>query len=183
VLERHRFPATIFAPTAWLGDRNRWDPEYDLELDLMSAEELVELRDRGFEIGSHGHRHIDFSRSTEAAVREDLRASMARLTELLGEQPRFLAHPYGRSSVSTRDAARDAGFAEAFALEWEDRAFARSRTPVFPRDTGWRFAFKASGRYAPLRRARAVEAVYGRLGRPLLRGRRERSDVAGYGNR
>ena len=115
-------------------------------------------------------------------MREDLRASMERLTELLGEQPRFLAHPYGRSSVSTRDAARDAGFAEAFALEWEDRAFARSRTPVFPRDTGWRFAFKASGRYAPLRRARAVEAVYGRLGRPLLRGRRERSDVAGHGN-
>ena len=163
VLERHGFPATVFAPTAWLGDRNRWDPECDLELDLMTGEELVELRDRGFEVGSHGHRHIDLSRATEEEIRDDLRASVSRIAELLGDPPRHLAYPYGRSGEAARRAVQDAGFKEAFALEWEDGPFARSRTPIFPRDSGWRFAFKASGRYAGFRRSRPVATGYARL--------------------
>jgi peptidoglycan/xylan/chitin deacetylase (PgdA/CDA1 family) len=174
VLERLGLPATVFAPTAWLGDRNRWDQhsELELELELMGDQELIELRERGFEIGSHGHRHIDLSRSSKQAVREDLGASVDRLTALLGRRPRFLAYPYGRSSHVARLAARDLGFDEAFALEWEDRPFARSRTPVFPSDVGWRFAFKSSGHYAPVRRARVVEATYARFFRPLRRARR-----------
>jgi peptidoglycan/xylan/chitin deacetylase (PgdA/CDA1 family) len=169
VLERHRLAAAVFAPTAWLGDRNRWDSADDLELDLMTADELVELRDRGFEIGSHGHRHIDLARASKETVREDLGASMTYLEELLGARPRFLAYPYGRSSAAAREEARALGFQEAFALEWEDQPLARSRTPVFPRDTGPRFAFKTSGIYAPLRRARVIEAAYARLVRPLRR--------------
>jgi len=167
VLERYGFPATVFAPTAWLGDRNRWDPEYDLELDVMSGEELAELAGRGFEVGSHGHRHIDLSRASDDEVREDLGASVARIGELLGRPPRFLSYPYGRSSDAARRAVHEAGFEEAFALEWEDRPLARSRTPIFPPDTGPRFAFKTSGRYAGFRRSRAVDVIYGRL-RPLL---------------
>jgi len=168
VLERHGFVATVFAPTAWLGDRNRWDPESDLELDLMSDEELVELSGRGFEVESHGHRHIDLSRASEREVREDLRLSVGRIEEMLGRPPRYLAYPYGRSSETARRAAREAGFAEAFALEWEDGPLSRSRTPIFPADVGWRFAFKASGRYAALRRSRPVAGGYERL-RPVLR--------------
>jgi peptidoglycan/xylan/chitin deacetylase (PgdA/CDA1 family) len=168
VLEHHGFPATVFAPTAWLGDRNRWDAADDLELDVMSGRELKELAERGFEVGSHGHRHIDLSAAEDDEAAEDVRASARRLTELLGHQPRYLAYPYGRSSEAARRAAREAGFEEAFALEWEDGPFARSRTPIFPRDAGWRFAFKASGRYAGFRRSRPVAATYGRL-RPLLR--------------
>ena len=92
---------------------------------------------------------------------------MSRLQTALGQAPRFLSWPYGRSSEAARSAAREAGFAEAFALEWEEAPFARSRTPIFPHDTGWRFAFKASGRYARLRRARIVKGAYARLIRPL----------------
>jgi peptidoglycan/xylan/chitin deacetylase (PgdA/CDA1 family) len=170
VLERHRFPATVFAPTAWLGDRNRWDAaREDLELELMSDSEIVELSQRGFEVGSHGHRHVDLSRASEEEVREDLRASVERISALLGRSPRYLAYPYGRASELARKAAADAGFEEAFALEWQDEPFARSRVPIFPHDRGWRFAFKASGRYAGLRRSRPVAAGYARLIRPLRR--------------
>ncbi len=168
VLERHGFGATVFAPTAWLGDRNRWDPESDLEVDLMTGEELVELSERGFAVESHGHRHIDLSRATEGEIREDVLASAGCIADLLGRPPRYLAYPYGRSSEVARRAVREAGFAEAFALEFQDVPFARSRTPIFPADSGWRFAFKASGRYAALRRSRPVAGTY-RLVRPLLR--------------
>src|SRR4051794_26912253 len=168
VLERHGFSATLFVATRWLGDRNRWDGEDHPELDLMTEKELVQLAGRGFEIASHGHCHIDMSTRSRDAVREDIQASIQRISGLLGAPPRHLSYPYGRSSEIAREVVRDCGFAEAFALEWEDRRFARSRTPVFPADTGWRFAFKSSGRYAPFRRSRPVVALYERA-RPLLR--------------
>jgi peptidoglycan/xylan/chitin deacetylase (PgdA/CDA1 family) len=174
VLERHGFSATVFVPTHWLGDRNRWDGEDLPDLELMTGPELVELAGRGFEIASHGHRHIDMSMQAVEAVREDVEASVARISELLGGPPRHLSYPYGRSSEAARDVVRDCGFAEAFALEWEDRRFARSRTPVFPGDTGWRFALKSSGAYAPLRRSRPVAGGY-RILKPLLRRRRRPS--------
>jgi len=168
VLERYGFSATLFMPTGWLGERNRWDGEDHPELDLMTEEELAELAGRGFEIASHGHRHIDMSSAGAERVREDVEASVQRLSALLGRPPLHLSYPYGRSSEAAREVVRDCGFAEAFALEWEDRPFARSRTPVFPADSGWRFALKSSGRYAPLRRSRPVTVAYERL-RPLLR--------------
>lgn len=169
VLERHQFPATVFVPTAWVGDRNRWDPVSGPELELMSAAELSELSERGFQVGSHGHRHIDLARASEQEIREDLASSVSRIAELLGAPPRFLAYPYGHSSQAARRIAGEIGFEEAFALEWEDRPYARSRTPIFPRDSGWRYAFKASGRYAGFRRSRPVSITYGRLVQPLLR--------------
>ena len=93
----------------------------------MTDAELVEMRERGFEIGSHGHRHVDLSHAGEQEVRDDLRASVSRLQTALGQAPRFLSWPYGRSSEVARSAAREAGFAEAFSLEWEEAPFARSR--------------------------------------------------------
>jgi peptidoglycan/xylan/chitin deacetylase (PgdA/CDA1 family) len=165
ILERHGFSATLFVPTRWLGDCNRWDGEDCPGLELMTEKELVQLAGRGFEIASHGHRHIDMSTATREAVREDIEASIQRISALLGAPPRHLSYPYGRNSEVAREVVRECGFAEAFALEWEDRRFARSRTPVFPADTGWRFAFKSSGRYAPLRRSRPVVAVYERVRR------------------
>jgi peptidoglycan/xylan/chitin deacetylase (PgdA/CDA1 family) len=169
VLERHGFPATVFVPTAWIGDRNGWDPPNELELELMSQAQLVELRRRGFEVGSHGHRHIDLSRVSEREVQEDLRASTERLASLLGHTPRYLAYPYGRAGAVARRAAAAAGFEEAFALEWEDRPMARARVPVFPHDRGARFALKSSGRYAAFRRSPPVAAAYAGVVRPLRR--------------
>lgn len=172
VLQQHRFPATVFVPTAWIGDRNRWDAaQPGVDRDLMSERELLELRELGFAVESHGHRHIDMSRASEQEVREDIASSVSRLRELLGEAPRFLAYPYGRSSAAARRIASETGFAEAFALEFEDAAFARSRTPIFPHDSGWRYALKSTGHYARFRRSRAVALPYARLVRPLRRRR------------
>ena len=169
ILQRHGFPATLFVPTGWVGDRNRWDGEDHPELDLLGDEGLVELSRRGFEIASHGHRHIDMSKADREEVREDVEASVAHLTGLFGSPPRHLSYPYGRSSERAREVVRDLGFAEAFALEWQDAPFARSRTPIFPADRGMRFAFKSSGRYASLRRSLPVRAAYAPL-RRLRRG-------------
>lgn len=37
VLEAHGFPATMFVPTRYIGDENRWNPPCPCGLDIMSA--------------------------------------------------------------------------------------------------------------------------------------------------
>jgi peptidoglycan/xylan/chitin deacetylase (PgdA/CDA1 family) len=172
ILRRHGFPATIFIPTKWIGKRNSWDPEEDLPLDIVSEQELLELREMGFEIGSHGHAHVDLSRATPGEAESDIRASVERLTEILGERPRYLSYPYGRSSEVARELAERAGFDAAFALGEEDHGrLAHERVSIYPFDRRSLFRFKTSGRYLRWRRSAIVASSYRRL-RPLLRGGR-----------
>jgi peptidoglycan/xylan/chitin deacetylase (PgdA/CDA1 family) len=169
ILREYEFPATVFVPSKWLGARNAWDPPYDLPLDIVSAEELLELRELGLEIGSHGHAHIDFSKASPAEAEADIRTSVERLTEILGEPPRHLSFPYGRSSEAARNAAAASGFREAFALGVGEGRFAQERVSIYPYDKYvlW-FAFKTSGRYTAWRKGRFVSSAYS-LVRPLVR--------------
>ena len=64
----------------------------------------------GFAIESHGHAHIDYARSEPAAVRDDVRASVERLGEILGRPPRYLAYPYGRATEAAADEAARSGY-------------------------------------------------------------------------
>lgn len=169
ILREYRFPATVFVPSKWLGARNKWDPPYDLPLDIVSPEELLELREMGLEIGSHGHAHIDFSKASPDEAEADIKTSVERLTEILGEPPHHLSFPYGRSSEAARNVAASAGFREAFALGMGEGRFAQERVSIYPYDKHvlW-FAFKTSGRYTAWRKGRFVSSAYS-LVRPLVR--------------
>ena len=174
ILERYGFPATVFVPTAWIGMRNGWDAPTTLPLDIMSADELVELRDRGFEVASHGHAHIDLGRVTPAVAEQDVATSVQQLTEILGSPPRHFAYPYGRSSKTARSAVARAGFELAFSLdrgEEDPSRLALPRTPIFPHDRRWLYGLKTSGRYRTIRYAPPVKRGYD-LVRPLIRGGR-----------
>jgi peptidoglycan/xylan/chitin deacetylase (PgdA/CDA1 family) len=174
ILERYGFPATVFVPTKWIGARNGWDPPSTLPLDIMAAEELLELRDRGFEVASHGHAHIDLGAASPAEADQDVATSVRELTEILGSPPRHFAYPYGKSSQAARDAVARAGFQLAFTLDRGAPALsphALPRTPVYPHDRRWLYALKASGRYGLIRYSRPALRSYELL-RPLIRGGR-----------
>jgi peptidoglycan/xylan/chitin deacetylase (PgdA/CDA1 family) len=173
VLRKHRFPATFFVPTKWIGTANAWDPETGLSRELMGRENLVALAREGFRIESHGHRHLDYARADPRDVRSDVRDSVACLTELLGRPPRYLAYPYGRASAAAADEAERLGLRAAFALERPQPVqgrFAVRRTPIFPADSGPVFALKTTGYYVTWRQSAAIRAGY-RAVRPLVRHR------------
>lgn len=174
ILERYGFPATVFVPTKWIGMRNGWDPPSELPLDVMAAAELRELRDRGFEVASHGHAHIDLGQVAASAAEQDVARSVQCLTELLGSPPRHFAYPYGKSSTAARSAVARAGFELAFSLDRgnEDASrLALPRTPIYPHDRRWSYGLKTSGRYRAIRYSPPVVHGYD-LVRPLVRGRR-----------
>jgi peptidoglycan/xylan/chitin deacetylase (PgdA/CDA1 family) len=174
VLERYGFSATVFVPTRWIGTRNSWDAPSTLPLNIMSEDELVELRDRSFDVASHGHAHIDLARVSPAAAEQDVATSYERLTEILGSPPRHFAYPYGRSSDAARSAVARAGFELAFSLdrgEEEPSRLALPRVPIYPHDRRWLYALKTSDRYRTIRYAPPVRRGYDFV-RPLIRGRR-----------
>ena len=170
VLRELRLPATFFVPTKWIGDASGWDR---VALELMTGDELVELASSGFAVESHGHAHIDYERSEPQAVEADVRASVERLSELLGRPPRYLAYPYGRATPEAAAEISRLGLRGAFALDRPQRvsgAFAVPRVSVVPADTRPLFALKTAGRYIGWRHSAPVDAVYRAL-RPLVRNR------------
>jgi peptidoglycan/xylan/chitin deacetylase (PgdA/CDA1 family) len=169
VLERHGFPSTVFVPTRFVGGRNEWDEPSACDLDVMSADELLEAERRGMRVESHGHAHIDCRTAPIDDVRADLAASQDRLEELVGRRPRLLAWPFRDGSPQARAEAERLGFDVAFSIDLPHAGpFSHERVQVTPRDSLRLFALKTSGRYPALRHSPALDRGY-RLVRRVVR--------------
>jgi peptidoglycan/xylan/chitin deacetylase (PgdA/CDA1 family) len=172
VLSELGLPATFFVPTKWIGARRGWGAR-GRELEIMSADELVELTRMGFAVESHGHAHLDYARAEPATVAHDVRESVARLTELLGSPPRYLAYPFGRVTAAAAAEAARLALRAAFVLDPPQQVtgrYALSRVPIVPADARPLFALKTSGRYVAWRHSGPVRALYG-AARPIVRRR------------
>jgi peptidoglycan/xylan/chitin deacetylase (PgdA/CDA1 family) len=169
ILRRRRFPATVFVPTGSLGRRAEWHEAPGCQLDVMTAEELVEARDAGLEIESHGARHLDLGRAPAAEVERDLGEASAALERILGRPPRLLAYPYGSTSETAQAVAAAGGYAAAFTVDApEGGPYARARVGVTGLDGRLAYALKTSGRYMRWRHSPLAYGTY-RLVRPLVR--------------
>ncbi|MGE5530953.1 MAG: polysaccharide deacetylase family protein, partial [Bacteroidota bacterium] len=70
------------------------EPRYQ----VLTADELRALAaDPLITIGAHTHSHAVLSVCTDAVAESEITANVAALSELLGEAPRYLAYPRGRS--------------------------------------------------------------------------------------
>ena len=123
-LERLRVPATVFACTDFARTGHVFDvPElaaeataHPEELATMDWEALRGLADGGVEIGSHAKTHPHLPALGDAELRAELVESRQELEDMLRRRCRFVAYPYGEHDDRVRAAARDAGYAAAFAL-------------------------------------------------------------------
>jgi peptidoglycan/xylan/chitin deacetylase (PgdA/CDA1 family) len=84
--------------------------------ETLDREQLLELREAGVRIGSHGSSHADLTGLDEDACGRDLRESREILEDVLREPVPFLAYPRGRHDARVRRLAERAGFTHAFAL-------------------------------------------------------------------
>ena len=161
--------ATVFAPTdprrgpgqpmVWPGI-DRWlHTEYEDELTPMSWDELAELRDAGWEIGSHtcSHPHLTHGRPPISWIARCARVASAILAARLGACG-TLAYPYGSYDDRVVEAAGAAGYSAAATLpigpKWNGDRLEYPRVGVYNIDDRRRFRAKVS----PLvRRARATK--------------------------
>jgi peptidoglycan/xylan/chitin deacetylase (PgdA/CDA1 family) len=121
VLSRLGLPATMFVVAATLVDGGRpvdWldRPPSAGPPPTLDREQLLELRDAGVRIGSHGSSHADLTGLGDLACERDLRESREILEDVLREPVPFLAYPRGRHDARVRRLAERAGYTHAFTL-------------------------------------------------------------------
>jgi peptidoglycan/xylan/chitin deacetylase (PgdA/CDA1 family) len=172
VLEAHGFPATMFVPTRYVGDANRWNPPCPCGLEIMNRDELCDAERRGLAIESHGHAHLDLTNADEATATADLGQSITELRGLVDREPEYLAFPFSHGSPAAQRAAKDLGLLAAFSIDRPGTGpFDRPRVQVTRFDGTRAFAHKTSGHYLRVRFSAPVRASAA-LSRPLRAARR-----------
>jgi peptidoglycan/xylan/chitin deacetylase (PgdA/CDA1 family) len=102
-LQEHGFEATLFVPTAYVGQSNGWNPRADYEVRHLDWEELERWLDGGGRIGGHTHEHL----SAGGARRDEFAASIELnrrlLKQRLGIDVVAFAYPYGVATPEARE--------------------------------------------------------------------------------
>jgi len=168
LLDAVGYPATVYAPTAYLDTPERplsWDGieswiggEFERELLPMSWDQLGGLAEAGWEIGSHTRTHPHLTTLDDEALRTELTESRATVEERLGRPCPTLAYPYGDHDERVVAAAGAAGYSAAGTLParlHRERPLAWPRVGVYHSDDERRFRLKASRVMRRLRSSRA----------------------------
>jgi peptidoglycan/xylan/chitin deacetylase (PgdA/CDA1 family) len=179
ILSRLGLPATVFVPTAFVGQRpmawpgiDQWlAGEHEHELELMSWAQLRALAEQGWEVGSHTRTHARLTGLDDAELREELEGSRSDCEGHLGIPCRSLAYPYGDHDERVVRAARRAGYEAAGTLPRRLHAPSPLRWPrlgVYHVDRGSRFRLKVLPAARRVRASRAAGWAARLGGRPSI---------------
>lgn len=162
VLLEHGYPATVYAVSDLIGKTSSWDASTGIvPAALMTAQQLREVSDLGFTVGSHSRRHLRLADQDEACIGEELRTSKSRLEDVLGCQVGHFCYPYGSHDLRVVDAAAEAGYrtgttCNRAAATADDDLLTLPRKAVSRGDdlmgVAWKLLFKNSPKHAPIRR-------------------------------
>ncbi len=147
LLEKYRFPATLFLVAGRVGGELDWDPAMPRR-PLLTWAQIKELQGRGFTFGSHTFSHPRLSRLGLEPIERELTLSRNHLANHLGHLPRWLAYPYGDYDRRAVALARQLGYEGALAVTLRprdllrSRPFARARAMVKGDDSPRKFRFR-----------------------------------------
>ena len=155
VLRELGVPATVFVPTdfagraepmSWPGIDDAAAGPHAAELRCMSWEQLGELQEDGWEVGSHTCSHPHLTACGDEALARELAGSRELIAQRLGACD-TIAYPYGDVDARVMEAARHAGYRLGAALPVRLRRpvpLAWPRLGIYRPDTEWRFRLKVS---------------------------------------
>lgn len=99
VLRRYRFKALINVVTRRIGESSDWDTERGLTArPLMSADQILEWKGHGFEVGSHSRTHPDLTLLSDAELEDEIAGSRDDLERLLCSKIFSFSCPYYSSN-------------------------------------------------------------------------------------
>jgi len=121
VLKKNGFSAAVFMVSSGFGASAFWDGETGESPNrLLDAAGLIQLRDEGWEIGSHGVTHRDFRLLDCRELADEAARSKAELESALGSGVSWFAYPYGAYTEESKSALAAAGYSIGFATESGD---------------------------------------------------------------
>jgi peptidoglycan/xylan/chitin deacetylase (PgdA/CDA1 family) len=122
LLKQYGHTATVFQTTGWVG--TECEPKWM----MLNWGELAEIAAAGIEIGAHSHQHPELDRLSDDKLRDELDGPKRMLEDKLGLAVPGFAYPFGLWNARARRAAREAGYAYAYAV---GDAMTTSRSDVF----------------------------------------------------
>jgi peptidoglycan/xylan/chitin deacetylase (PgdA/CDA1 family) len=168
--------ATAFVPTdyvsrqahlAWAG-LDQWEDSPDAkELTPMSWDDLGELAELGWEIGSHSRTHPRLTSLGNDALASELSGSREECAARIGRPVTSIAYPYGDVDDRVVAQTQRAGYEAAAGLEWPGVTLNPHRYPrlgIYRRDSWPRFQLKigvwARSRYGSTLIARSAARAH-----------------------
>jgi peptidoglycan/xylan/chitin deacetylase (PgdA/CDA1 family) len=171
IMEGLGLPGSVYVPTDWpdRGEPMRWrgidhwlDGPHEHELTCMSWEELGEMLDERWEVGSHTRSHPRLTQLDDAGLTDELEGSREVMRERLAIECSSLAYPYGDADRRVVAAAERAGYRFAgtlprrlhspHPLDWP-------RVGVYHADSFRRWRLKVSPVMRRVRASRAWDVV------------------------
>ncbi|GAA2406074.1 polysaccharide deacetylase family protein [Streptomyces glaucosporus] len=116
LLRRHGCTATVFVLPGRLGGSNEWDP-LGPRKPLLTETGIRAAVGAGMEIGSHGLRHRDLTRTDDDTLRQETEGSRALVEEITGRPARGFCYPYGTIDRRVVRAVREAGYEYGCAID------------------------------------------------------------------
>ena len=90
ILEEHRFPATVFLPTAFIGSSNERFPGKK----HLNWEQVVELSNKGISFGSHTVTHPFLITLKNGELEYEVRKSKETIEDKLGQAIHTFSYPF-----------------------------------------------------------------------------------------
>jgi peptidoglycan/xylan/chitin deacetylase (PgdA/CDA1 family) len=157
IMRRLGLPGSVYVPTDWPGRPApmSWDGidqwvggPHEHELACLAWDELGELADAGWEVGSHSRSHPHLTHVTAEHLAAELEGSRSACEETLGRPCRSIAYPYGDVDDRVVAAAEAAGFSFGAALPagrfQSPQPLYWPRAGIYNRDDLRRFRLKVS---------------------------------------
>lgn len=140
-LERHHLASTLYVATGYLGGTAGWlAREREQHRPMLHPDQLLDVAERGVEIGAHSHTHPKLDELSAADSRAEIRRSKEVLEQALQRPVTSFAYPHGCHSRRVREQVIEAGYTSSTAVRHAmsstaDDVFALARIMVLA-DTG-----------------------------------------------
>lgn len=114
ILEAYSCPATLFAVVNNVGGMNEWVLRNGWPARrLMTREELRAAQSAGIAIGCHSATHPRLTDLPTAELHNEVAVAKIQLADILGQEVRYFAYPYGAHGNREREAVIKAGYEAA----------------------------------------------------------------------
>jgi peptidoglycan/xylan/chitin deacetylase (PgdA/CDA1 family) len=111
ILDRYKFPATVFVVSDMVGRTNEWDIHAGRPIQpLMVWDSLYALQSAGWEIAGHTRTHPHLNQLHRTAALEELKSGKHEIEARIGSRVETFCYPYGDYSEATPELVQNAGF-------------------------------------------------------------------------
>lgn len=102
IMQKYGFTGTLYLVGNYVGAEN-----------YMSVEQVLEMHNAGWEVGSHSLNHLDLTKVSADTARAEVIRSKKVLEEMLGIPVLTFAYPFGAYNAAAMDYVKTAGYSGA----------------------------------------------------------------------